>query len=551
MLSQEPPKAVAKILVLAVWGITPLSWTYFILFILYRTLLAENLADGLRHVVRGTLPVAARRFPRFSRALSSRGWFLYALIEVLFSLYYRHLAARVQVPGVSHTATRNYVVKAITTALSDGMNKEGTDRKDLFKAETGAEQLPEPNRHLDWDDPRAVEFRREMSGWFIGIKTENITRQDVYEWLSWALFGKFYKQLQEEDKEHGEESEHAQKQLEFLEDAIRLFAARSGRKEFPEHVELSPEEKRSKRTMLLSLDPVRVSSRPFGLYAAVALGNELARFIWSRRYGMQRLKIGDVSYLLYIPSEWSASAAKKGEMPLPVLFLHGLGIGMVQYVDVVRGLLNPELMRQPRPVLIPLQPWTSGDILSPRFLRPWRAPESAALIRAMIERHGFDECGVSVMSHSMGTILHTWLLKHMSDLIQRSILVDPVCFQLWAPHLCYRFLYKKANTFIEYALRYFVARELGTANVLTRNFDWSSNVLFIDDIPNHDNPNRTRVYLAGSDTVVDAPVVERFLARNGMRDVLEYRKGLHHGTYVMGPGNVLPQIVSELDAPLK
>lgn len=390
-----------------------------------------------------------------------------------------------------------------------------------------------------------------MSGWFIGLNPTQITKQDLRDWMSWALFGKFYEQILAEDQSTEKSNGNAHRQLDFMDKAIRLFSARSGVSEYPDTIELSPKEQRKKHTMLLSLDPVRVSTRPLALYVLMYLLNELAIFVWNRRYGMERLTVGSVQYLYYQPPEWNAEAAQRGEAPLPILFLHGLGIGIVEYVDVVRALMNPLLSPRPRPVLIPLQPWTSGDLFSPRFLRPWHKSESARLIRSMLKRHGLDRCGVSVLSHSMGTILHTWLLKEMPDQLRRSLLVDPVCFQLWAPHVCYRFLYKKAHTFVEYMLRYFVARELATANVLMRNFDWSANVLYAENIPNRSNPNRTRIYLAGADTVLDADIVVRYLRRNGMGNVIEYQQDVHHGAFVMGPLNSLPKIVSELDAPLK
>jgi hypothetical protein len=40
----------------------------------------------------------------------------------------------------------------------------------------------------------------------------------------------------------------------------------------------------------------------------------------------------------------------------------------------------------------------------------------------------------------------------------------------------------RANTAMKVMLRYFVARELGTAHTLCRAFDWSSNLLWTEEV---------------------------------------------------------------------
>lgn len=55
-------------------------------------------------------------------------------------------------------------------------------------------------------------------------------------------------------------------------------------------------------------------------------------------------------------------------------------------------------------------------------------------------------------------------------------------------------------------MRYFVAMELGTANLLQRHFDWSSNSLFYNEIPNARDENKTLFVLGGKDDIVAAQV---------------------------------------------
>lgn len=61
-------------------------------------------------------------------------------------------------------------------------------------------------------------------------------------------------------------------------------------------------------------------------------------------------------------------------------------------------------------------------------------------------------------------------------------------------------------------MKYFVGMELGVANFLQRHFDWSSNCLWYEEIPNARDPKKTKFFLGGRDDIVDAQVCF-FLAR--------------------------------------
>lgn len=541
-LRRQPPKVLADVFVALIWSITPVSWAYVVLYVL------ANFAHGSSVLVRvgalwGVPPLQALG------VLKQRSLLFYALCEVVFSLYYRMLASRVQARVVGRSPSRDYVVRTIKSALAHGLD---SDAPLVLEDHEDEMRLPNVKGELAFDDPRAVQFRHDMAGWILGVPQSKISREDIEDWLSWSLFGKHYAELEEEDRQmHAEHADHAtatQRQLDLVEDAVALFEKRGGRT-FPEHVELTPAEAARKQVMTLTLDPVQVRTRPLAMYLLTFCVNRVTMAYLRVRYGLRRARIEDITYLVMEPRGWTPEAAQRGAVPRPVLFLHGLGLGITEYFAMMDALLRPA-SGVPRPVLIPLLPWVSYEFFSPRFLRPWHAPESAHVMRRMLERHGFDRCGVSILSHSMGTALHTWLMRAWPELIVRSAFVDPICFQLWAPHVCYRFLYKPTDSFVEHILRYFVARELGTANMLYRHFEWSRNVLFAHEIPRGNDRTRVRVYLAGSDTVVDAPSVRRCLEQAGMQDVVEFEPSFHHGEFIMAPENCAAAIVAALDAPL-
>lgn len=536
LLKQQPPKAVAQLLVVILWGFVPLSWVYVILYIAVRAVHARDLTELVQQLWTGRMLMPMSRRPRLGRLLSRRGLFLYALVECCFSVYYRLLQRRIQARTGYHTMTREFVVRAVTSGVIQGSD----ELSENFVRHDDTSKLPVVKEALSYDDPRAKAFREEMAGWFLGVKPENITRTDVQEWLAWSFFGKYFHEIEEDKFEQ-------QGKLEFINEAVALFEARRGMA-FPAEVELTPEEARRKHVILLTLDPVRVIARPLLIYVgAAALSRAITAYF--HVLGMRRLRVGDHWYLLYCPANWTPEAAKSQGLK-PVVFLHGLGFGPVQYVTVIQGLVAPGGRPAMRPVLVPLQPWESYDFFSPRFLKPWQHDEAADVIFAMLKRHGMDQCGVHVLSHSMGTIVHAWLLRAFPQLISRSVFVDPVCFQLWAPHICYRFLYKASDSFVETILRYFVARELGTANMLMRHFDWSANVLLSEDLPKGTEEDTTlRIYLAGADTVVKADSVLAFLESAGLQAQVRHEPTFHHGEFVLGPKNKMGDIVQFLDQP--
>lgn len=59
-----------------------------------------------------------------------------------------------------------------------------------------------------------------------------------------------------------------------------------------------------------------------------------------------------------------------------------------------------------------------------RSPRLWRRTHAEPFVQAC----RFDTEGLTVLSHSNGTIVHGWLLKGAPHLVRRSLIVDPVCF---------------------------------------------------------------------------------------------------------------------------
>jgi hypothetical protein len=133
--------------------------------------------------------------------------------------------------------------------------------------------------------------------------------------------------------------------------------------------------------------------------------------------------------LLRVPAKWDATTS-----PRPIVFLHGLGFGLLQYHLFLSQLLETFT---DRPILIPLQPHVSQDIFHPLFLKPLDRHQMADRLAGLVEELGWatllsdgkdtnemdskekevdqlkDTCkGITMVSHS----------KYTSFIHQRTIL---------------------------------------------------------------------------------------------------------------------------------
>lgn len=67
-------------------------------------------------------------------------------------------------------------------------------------------------------------------------------------------------------------------------------------------------------------------------------------------------------YLLRTPAQWDPETS-----PRPIVFLHGLGFGLLHYHPFILHLFTEF---SDRPVLVPLQPQSSHDFFHPDYLNP-------------------------------------------------------------------------------------------------------------------------------------------------------------------------------------
>jgi len=109
-------------------------------------------------------------------------------------------------------------------------------------------------------------------------------------------------------------------------------------------------------------------------------------------------------YFVFIPNNWKPENRKIR----PVIFVHGLGLGLLQYLMFLTRLIRclPEY-----PILVPIQAHISQDIFHPRFVSPMGRCETVKCLVGVLRSLGWvtkendnnvpnEPAGVTMLSHS-------------------------------------------------------------------------------------------------------------------------------------------------------
>ncbi|KAL1407461.1 hypothetical protein Q8F55_006894 [Vanrija albida] len=565
-------------LVALVWSVTPLSFLYVLWYILY-----------------------ARHFTHRVAWAASTGVTVYAFVEVAFACYLFYLGRKVQAPGLHSSdkldtisdmfirtmlAGKNYTPspEGRARALSGAAIRDAQDRARAFAAaaggstalktpltpgwfphkmnlgltspqlrrrtplpgDEGGDYLSAGAQHdksdfekeldaevdalfneygdpykLDVDDPRAVETREHFRMWFEQKPWDSLRKDDILLWLSWAAFGVDIKVAQADPK-----------RVRFLNRTYKMIEARTGT--------VFPEGRSDVNVMRQSMDPVNAVGRPFIIYAFANVVNWwLINVVYPWR-GARIYREGDIDLIVRIPPGWTPEKGRTERNALPIVYLHGLGFGMLQNHLLVHHLVGS---LPTHPLLIPIPHYTSQAIFHKRFLRPWSRTEFTSAIKSACERWGFwtegvngepDQGGVSMLSHSNGSVHHGWILKDVPSLTRRNTFVDPVVFCLWEGDVCFNFCYRKPSKPIHLLLYYFIASEVGIANYIQRNFVWTDNTLFLEDIPHARDPTKTAFFIGGEDIIINADRTRRYLERHGVTTGLHWDPEAGHGDGLIG-----------------
>ena len=191
---------------------------------------------------------------------------------------------------------------------------------------------------------------------------------------------------------------------------------------------------------------------------------------------------------------------------LPVLFIHGIGIGLYPYVNFLAEMNHATKANAMDDdvgiIAIEIMP------ISFRITHAALGKEEMCMeIMKIIKKHNWEK--FVLVTHSYGSVIATHLLRDeiMSGMIGSILLIDPVTFLLHHPDVAYNFTSRKPKRANEYQLYYFGSMDMGVAHTLSRTFFWSENILWKHDI----SGRRVTVVLSAKDLIVDTEAVGRYL----------------------------------------
>ncbi|KAF5680537.1 hypothetical protein FDENT_8359 [Fusarium denticulatum] len=193
---------------------------------------------------------------------------------------------------------------------------------------------------------------------------------------------------------------------------------------------------------------------------------------------------------------------------LPILFIHGIGVGLYPYVNFLAE-LNATGSADGDVGIIAVETLSvSSRITGPAMLKEDMCEE----IHRILSSHGWENC--VLVSHSYGSVVAAQLLRDpkISASIGPVMFIDPVSFLLHLPDVAYNFICRRPSETKEHLLSYFGSKDMGIAHTLFRRFFWADNLLWKEDLQNRP----TAVILANRDSIIDAKSIRAYLV--GLKD---------------------------------
>jgi hypothetical protein len=276
-----------------------------------------------------------------------------------------HLARQISPPTTAGPGDALEIKTAYVRLLKAGLAdlpEDGGDEESLNVSRPGSpeETIVQLERH----DPRAIDFRNSLRNWFRLAPWPSIRLLEVQKWLYWSMYNADMPPL----------AIMSPLQKEALKEALNLLQKRTGWT-FPEgsNPEFTP--------LRLTIDPVYINWRPLTFYIIIGIIHRWLRRLYTNRYGATFGQHQHLEYLLRVPKGWDNTQGFH-----PVVFIHGLGLGLLQYHRFISNLLETVM---DRPILIPLQPQISQDFFHPQYLAPVSRHQMANTLASLLDKLGW------------------------------------------------------------------------------------------------------------------------------------------------------------------
>lgn len=362
-----------------------------------------------------------------------------------------------------------------------GMPNRETSVDDVLKLWEGSDQMPDTDvQRLKW-----VELASFFEGPGRGDAEEIeswLCRGNVQEWIAHYWFRGATPQ---------ELKALRPKEYEELKRLVHMVLENAGLPHLPDG--RNPRV----RCFRIMTDPLLVENRPLAVYLGTSLLCPLLTSQVMVRLGFRRERMGGLSYWhrqprTLVPGDQDIA----GPRQTPLVFVHGLGVGLVPYYLFIRRLSR----RHSAHLYVPELPFLA--------MAPWESVPSArevvAQMQDMLAANGHT-CAHFV-GHSFGAVVVSWMMKMSPSSVVYATLMDPAQFLVMKADVLNKVLKGMPKTPFEMLIRFFAFRELFTVNLLCRNFFWEQSNMWPEDIH-----VPVVIELAGDDHIVASIFVRRLL----------------------------------------
>ena len=189
---------------------------------------------------------------------------------------------------------------------------------------------------------------------------------------------------------------------------------------------------------------------------------------------------------------------------MPIVFIHGVGVGILPYLQLLRLLMHSA---PGRPVLFVDVPSVS---MRPGLGAMW-FDQVADSIAACCAALGWHKVGV--VAHSYGSFVTSRVVKRYPALVGGMCIIDPVCLMTCYPQLLANFVYKmlthdtgRLDDLCKDLIKTFASRDYMVAHTFCRRFRWHELQLWAEQFP-----ARSIVSLSQNDPLVPCGLAERHI----------------------------------------
>ncbi|KAL1865634.1 hypothetical protein Plec18167_009355 [Paecilomyces lecythidis] len=343
-----------------------------------------------------------------------------------------------------------------------------------------------------------------LKGWFVDADLDKVKRENVKDFIRWGFFNNL-----PGDREAEDDVELYTREIEALQGRPFPEGKSSGLEHLGQKLEKTDGLHRSLLWYLVIfiVDAITYCSMTYKGFSFYRTDfTKFFRVFPLRPYTLFSQRKSPAPHLSYWYRE------HKAKDRLPVLFLHGIGVGLWPYTTFLSELAKAGKNEDTGIIALELMP-ISSRITNPVIKKEQMVSE----IHAILKKHRWEK--VVLVSHSYGSVIATHLIKSpvTAPYIGPAVFIDPVCFLLHLPDVAYNFTVRKPVHANEHQLWYFASKDMGVAHTLAKRFSWSDNILWKEDLDVEEIQGSRRkgrkvtVALSGQDLIVDTEAVGQYL----------------------------------------